>query len=245
MLQNTLYNYQLHERERIKAEKDKAYLQKWIIGFVFISLLMISIILLLKYLRKSDLLKLHEALDNLSILRQSINAGLSNSGEENMQSESGIIETRKELRKSGRTPDVHELRDRLISELEKLQNDNNLHTEISNIILYSDAYVKLQDYIRKEKVISETNPLWDELENVVISSSKDFKYHIQLMSGGKLNGKDYHLALLIKCGVTPTQLSLLLGRTKGTISYRRESLCLKIFGSKLGAKTTDELIRLL
>ena len=75
--------------------------------------------------------------------------------------------------------------------------------------------------------------------------SPNFKSNLHLLTGGKLSVQDYRLALLIKCGVTPTQLISLLGRTKGTISYRRETLCYRVFEEKLGSKVIDGIIRLL
>ena len=38
-------------------------------------------------------------------------------------------------------------------------------------------------------------------------------------------------------------MMVLLGKAKGTISYRREAMCIKIFGKKLGAKFMDGIIR--
>lgn len=111
--------------------------------------------------------------------------------------------------------------------------------------LSSVVYSSIQNYILNEKIISDKNSLWDEIEETVIKSSPNFKYRLQLLIGENLKAADYHLALLIKCGVTPTQMSRLIGRAKATISYRRDALCVKIFGEKLGVKAIDDIIRLL
>lgn len=87
--------------------------------------------------------------------------------------------------------------------------------------------------------------LWRKLEESVIDSSREFKYRLNLLTGGKIKTQDYHVALLIKCGISPTNISILIGRAKGTVSYRREALCEKVFGEKYGVKVIDDVIRLL
>ncbi len=38
-------------------------------------------------------------------------------------------------------------------------------------------------------------------------------------------------------------MTVLVGKAKGTISYRREALCVRIFGRNLGAKVIDDIIQ--
>ena len=73
----------------------------------------------------------------------------------------------------------------------------------------------------------------------------DFKANLRLLTQSRLTSLDLHTALLIKCHFTPTQMSVLLGRSKGTIVSRRETLSLKIFDEKIGTKVIDGIIRLL
>ena len=121
---------------------------------------------------------------------------------------------------------AEQLREKLLS----LQKSSNLSRDVSSIILESEAYAKLQNFIANYKYIHESNKIWNELETAIIKSSPKFKTHLQLLTGGNLKAQDLHLALLIKCGVTPTQMTVLVGKAKGTISYRREALCVRIFG---------------
>ncbi len=60
-----------------------------------------------------------------------------------------------------------------------------------------------------------------------------------------MKASEFHLALLIKCGITPTKIATLVGRTKATIAYRRETLGFKFFDQKLGLSAIDDIIRLL
>ena len=53
------------------------------------------------------------------------------------------------------------------------------------------------------------------------------------------------MALLIRCGLKPTEVAILLGRSKGALSSRRGYICEMIFGEKLGVKVMDDIIWLL
>ncbi len=235
LLQNSFYNYQLHDRQRVAAEETKAGLQRWIAGILVVVFVLVMCVLYLKNRSKSQLLQLHEALNNINLLKQTLN---------NPVCETPVV-------RDGESPDVHsvpaqdyrELQIQLRNELLELQQSCAQMPAVPQEILQSEACERLQQYIRNGDIIAENDDIWTDLERVVSKSSKDFKYRLQLLTGGALKRADYHVALLIKCGVTPTQMTSLLGRTKGTISYRREALCQKVFERNLGAKVIDDVIR--
>lgn len=212
------------------------------------TLLVICIIsLYLKYKNSKNLLQLHEALDDLAKLRIKLKEKDQQKGICTDSQQQSPDKTNTEIDEAKTL--IHETQQELVAryknDLLSLQQNNKSKKEISPKILNSEAYAKLQDHISKEKFLSESNPLWNQLEKAVISSSGNFKYNLQLLTGGNIKIIDYHLSLLIKCGVTPTQMTILVGKTKGGISYRREELCRKCFGSNLGAKVIDDIIRLL
>ena len=109
----------------------------------------------------------------------------------------------------------------------------------------SDVYKTISQCIQGKQVIPEEHKLWSEIEDIVIKSSPDFKYRLQLLVGDELKKSDLHMALLIKCGIKPTNISILVGRAKATIAYRRETLGTKFFGRKMDISTIDKIIRLL
>lgn len=222
LLQNSFYNYKIHERERRKADETTRKLIIAIACMVGLVLIMLIVILYLKDQNKSNLLKLHEALYNLQKFHNS---------------ELSAAEAAHPTK-----PDSHELRVKMVEEILSLQHTGEISTGVSPIIIQSPAYAQLQTYIANKQIIVDDNPLWKELENAVHLSAVNFKHHLLLLTGGKLKDTSYHIAILIKCGVTPTQMTHLMGRTKGTISYRRESLCRQIFGENLGVKVFDGII---
>lgn len=231
--QHNFYNYQLHEREKLSAWKEKETFLKWLYIISIVAVILIITVLALNINRKKQQLRLHEALDNISKLKSSLN---NHASAESSESAS------KDIAKETTT---ESLRNRLREELLGMYNKNKERVAIPSAILQSEAYKELQSYVAAGKIIPLDSHLWELLESVVIESSPNFKYNLQLLTGGNLSSQDYRLALLIKCGVTPTQMISLLGRTKGTISYRREALCYKVFDQKLGTKVIDGIIRLL
>ena len=233
MNQHNFYNYQLHEREKQSAQKEKEKFLKWLYIISIVVVVLVITILALNIGRKKQQLRLHEALDNISKLK----ASLSNHNSTD-NSDSGPKEIAKETT-------TESLRNRLRDDLLSIYNNDKKQGEIPSAILRSEAYQELQSYVAGGKVIPLDSLLWEQMEAAVMDCSPNFKYNLQLLTGGNLSSQDYRLALLIKCGITPTQMISLLGRTKGTVSYRREALCYKVFDQKLGSKVIDGIIRLL
>lgn len=233
MNQHNFYNYQLHEREKQSAQKEKEKFLKWLYIISIVVVVLVITILALNIGRKKQQLRLHEALDNISKLK----ASLSNHNSTD-NSDSGPKEIAKETT-------TESLRNRLRDDLLSIYNKDKKQGEIPSAILKSEAYKELQSYVAGGKVIPLDSLLWEQMDAAVMECSPNFKYNLQLLTGGNLSSQDYRLALLIKCGVTPTQMISLLGRTKGTVSYRREALCYKVFDQKLGSKVIDGIIRLL
>lgn len=233
MNQHNFYNYQLHEREKQSAQEEKEKFLKWLYIISIVVVVLVITILALNIGRKKQQLRLHEALDNISKLKASLS---NHSSTDN--SDSGSKEIAKETT-------TESLRNRLRDDLLSIYNKDKKQGEIPSAILKSEAYKELQSYVAGGKVIPLDSLLWEQMEAAVMECSPNFKYNLQLLTGGNLSSQDYRLALLIKCGVTPTQMISLLGRTKGTVSYRREALCYKVFDQKLGSKVIDGIIRLL
>lgn len=224
--EQNFYNYQLHEKEREKAETFSARLIKWIFGISFLCFILAVTILYYKNKTKKTLLKLHIALNNIDKLNENISAGNHNLNSTNN------IEDEQELREK--------LKDKLLSIYHK-----NGDMPLSKTILDSDVYNKLLEYIKDEKIISHDDIFWEELEETIIKSSPDFKNNLQLLVQSHLTTIDYHTALLIKCHIQPSQMATLLGRTRSAIVSRRATLSIKIFGEKIGTKVIDHIIRLL
>lgn len=218
LTQQALYNYQLQERRRIKAEAANSRLRMAITGIVVLMLVFLVIVLFWKNRVKAEMLSLRRAIADLDRLQG---------------------------RPADTQPEsVHALREQLEKRLNQLSADST-SASVPESILVSDAYRRLQEIVKERRALRDDEDIWAALEAVVIECSPKFKESLTLLTGGSLTEQEYRTALLIKCGCQPLQMATLFGRTKGTIVSRRESISQKAFGRKLGTKAIDTIIRML
>lgn len=222
LIQNAFYNYQVHQRERIKAESSKQTIVIYLIIAAILTLLSLCALTFVAYRRKKIQLSLQTTVLELEQLRKSIS-----------NSNNAPTEPCKR--------DI--LREKLISEIRLLQNHISRPIAPPDIVTNSTTYAQITKMISEGKSISDKNRIWAELEQLFLQSHPLFKYRLQLLVGAPLKPHDYHLILLIKCGFTPSQTTLLLGRAKGTISYRRRHVCEMILGDKIDSDLIDNVIR--
>ncbi len=237
ILQNSMYNYSVHERQRIAAEESRDKMWNVVVGVVVLSLLLCIVVIYLKNRNNQQLIKLHETLELVSVLKERVTKDNIHNVSYVADEDSGLPEVL--------TSDVESLRKRLRDELLSLQKGNTTSENISLDIFNSKVYADIREYLEQGKPIPEKSDIWDDLRSVVQNASGDFMEHLHLLAGGRLNNQDVDMAMLIKCGFTPSQVSILLARSKGTITYRRDVLSKKIFNQKMGTKELDNLIRLL
>lgn len=255
LLQTSLYNYETQEREKIKSEKSKRYYML-IAGFSVTIILSLTVITL--YFRNKstrNLLQYHLALQDITLLRKSLDSLSKLEDEQNEIQQSSRSNDSEKITTSfndtidnlsdSENNEIEMARELLKAELLTLQKEGLAKKEVSESIKTSSVYEKIQDYVLNKKLITDIDPLWDELETTVLEESPKFKSRLYLLAGERLKKDAYHLALLIRCGFRPSELSILSGRTKGAISSRRGYLCSSIFGEKYGAAVMDDIILLL
>lgn len=248
--QQNLYNYQLHENKRAEAERVSNVLKQWIAAFTLLIIVLMLISLYLKNKSKNKIIELQQALNIIEKLKYELSKRqirhLSDTIEVtvNQPEEKEPYSHDEKGQKTSENVE-QELREQLKNELIALYESSSSQAIISPIILQSDAYQKIQEYIRDGKTIKDCDVLWNEIEEVVISSSPKFKTNLNLLTVGNLTAIDFHTALLIKCGIKPSKMTTLLGRSNGAIVSRRETLCMKILDEKSGVKVIDAIIRLL
>lgn len=240
LIQDSFYNYQLHQRERVKTEGRNRILHNWLLGILIVVLCLILCLLYLKNRNKAQLLQLHEAIDNIALLRQSLKEADKKRNVCLSATEAKAKKT--EDNTNDASQNIQALRTRLRKELLSICSSHDNSYTVSPVILESEVYKRIKDYISNDRVIPESNPIWGDLEEIVLKSSPEFKYRLSLLTGGKLKLSDLHLALLIKCGISSTNISTLLGRAKSTIAYRKDILGLKAFEQKLETGLIESII---
>lgn len=240
----------------ILIERENLNLKRLLSYSVFSLLLLLIVILYLQNRDKNKIITLQATLYDYKKLEESIKKRhYPERGDErgecnNREKISSQFESSPSLEsvfdKLSLTNSQGALKVELKKQIAKLCVESESMSEISPDILKSKPYQVIQEYIYNRSLIPVSNEkLWNDLEKVVIKGSKDFKKRLSLLFGGQIDTADLRLALLIKCGITPSQKAILLGRTKSTITYRRGILCSKLLGKDFDTSQLDKIIRAL
>lgn len=238
LFQTSFYNYQKHLRENIKSEKKNKVLTNCLWAFFVILLLSLVCILYLKYRNKSHQLQIQQTNEIVNQLREELKyyeAELSKNISEYI-SRPDIDTT---------SPKIQQLREKLFEKYKSLSSALKTRYVVPNTILESEAYKKIQKFIKDDRVIPDSNPVWQELENAISETSPDFIHLLRVLSNGSISKQEIYLTLLIKCGISTTNIAKLLGITKQGIVYRKNNIINKIFGEKLERGAFDSIIHLL
>ncbi len=243
LLQNGQYNYSVHERERDKAEKEKSKLFIWLLCSLVIILILSFLYLFQILRRKMQTIMLYKAYTLMSVLGRKIRR--ERNGEHLLIGYAPMEEFDEEAKDIIYINDRASLREILLNNVYTLVESGKDSYSVSPIIYESSAYKRLMEAVSNNEILNNNEKFWDELEDAVIKESKNFMKNLSILLGGRIKESERRVALLVKCGVKPTEMKKLLSLEKGTISYRRSALGEKAFGKKLDTKTVDKLIRLL
>lgn len=255
IIQKSYYNYEDHEKGRVKAEER----QKRLGIYLLISLIAVAVFVLFifwqKYRNHKNLLKIQLLLDKLNTLNQLIQRKENNPAtkectdceeiecrNDEKENKIEIEENKDQLRSKN---DLKELKEVLKTELLNLYEKSENETTPDMSAIDPDAYLILMDYIEKDKILLEDDGLWERLEESVLVTYPSFKKNLLILTDGRSTRLDLQTCILIKFGITTTQMMKLLGRSKGAIISRRQYLGKKIFGMDTGIKLVDGVIKLI
>ena len=238
LMQDAFYNYSLHEKERAESDRQKLEMQKKITVVLCIAVLLLVLVFYFAIRSKNNKIKLHEAINELRTLKAQLMPPSSNSESKNEENEKLNDENAHHYSLS-----THDLQNELRREWLEIYNTMTDPPVISNEILASDAYKELVSRIGNEKNVPSNSPLWKEIEQAILNISPDFDQRLKILMGRKPKTDEYHLVLLIKCGISSTQSAKLFSVVKSAVNYRRKILAKSLFGSEDEVKALDYIIR--
>ncbi|MDE6279492.1 MAG: hypothetical protein K2M05_05915, partial [Paramuribaculum sp.] len=230
--QQSHLNYEHHQQLKDAAEKASTSLTNSVVMTVLAIMLLAIITLYIISRNKRRIIELHTALEYTGYLQQQL--GTPPEPETDSQNRVLVYDG---------TETVSDLRERLRKRLYNIYSNSPQPVTPSNLIIDQKPYLKLKKQISRKKPLSSSDPLWEELKAMILEISPNFIFNLKLLTGGNINSHDLHTALLIKCGVAPSDMTILLNRKKSTIASRRESLCYRVFDKQLGTKVIDGIIR--
>lgn len=236
-MQVSAFNYSSKQREIEKLEEKHNKMMVWLLSGIILLLLFSFLLVTMLSRGKIRNLKHQIALEKIRNLQEKL---------KNVSVSTNIDKISSMTLSDKKVQDLKREEDRLLLR-EKIREAASSVNEVAvpSQILESDVYGVLQKYIKNEKIIPPHSKIWKDLDALIAVVSPDFKKTLTTLMNGKETQNDIETCLLIKCGIGPTGMSILLGKSPGAIVSRRDNISQKIFDEKIGTKLTDIVIRLL
>ena len=227
LIQNSYYNYNKHLRDKETLERSNERIRHVLILTLLLTSLLCVIILYMKYRNTRQALRLRDTLNIVTAISSELSE---------LKSENQVKSNMPLL-----APSDDEMRQQLLDKLNYIEKSGE-HISIPDTILSSELYKTLNTLIKENKGISDSNPIWQNLESLILTHSPNFKDTLMKLTNGKMSKADIQIALLVRFGISPSGMAILLNLSPGSISSRRNNLCKKIFGKNLGTKAIDTII---
>lgn len=220
IVQNSMYNYSLHERRSQKLLSEKRVLATWLSSAVTLVMLLIVMVLIMRQHNARKIASLQKSLAALEALLQ--NRRLP------PVAESSSITT---LRASIQA----KLTEAAKAPMPRLPED----------LLNSPGYLFIQKHLASATPIPAYSPDWVAIAESITLSYPSFFENLSKLSSGKMKEEDKHLAMLIKMQFTPMQTTILMARSKSTNSYHRRAILNAILPHFNNVTLLDKIIYLL
>lgn len=237
---NSLYNYNLREKENLILKADNA--NKKLTLAITISLIFTLFVILITYIyRNKQKQKLQT--ERLRRLKKVL---YEQSAEYIQKNNEKITALEQEIK---RTSDENLL---LIERIEEqradliLANETAIRKQAKNEsakarITTTDIYKSIQNHIKRDKVINAQE--WKELDEMINREIIDFKTN--LYSYYNISPHEYRICMLIRLEFSPTDIATLLGCTTSAVSKARKRLQEKFFNDHRAGKDFDQFIKAL
>lgn len=237
---NSLYNYNLREKENLILKADNA--NKKVALTITISLIFTLFVILITYIyRNKQKQKLQT--ERLKRLKKVL---YEQSAEYIQKNNEKITALEQEIK---RTSNENLL---LIERIEEqradliLANETAIRKQAKNEsakarIATTDIYKSIQNHIKRDKVINAQE--WKELDEMINREIIDFKTN--LYSYYNISPHEYHICMLIRLEFPPTDIATLLGCTTSAVSKARKRLQEKFFSDEGTPKDFDIFIKAL
>lgn len=248
MIQNSRYNYNIHVEKRRKAETEKVETERkflaWIIASLIVIFVLISKISQAKVRNKINELRLRVAIQLAKELRYKLLLKLGNAD----NCPNPIITATHSDPKSEKakqllltfTPQQEKLRKELLQELSSLGSLTSSSPKVDDGLPDSPIVKELRKMLDSKKAIKDD--MWEKIETAVLRVAPEFKSTLNILTLDKMTDREYQVALLMRCGIKPKEISSLLSRGKSAITDRRRALSQKIFGDNAEKGALDNLI---
>lgn len=145
---------------------------------------------------------------------------------------------------------ANDMNTELVRQLEKQKSDLMIANEnaereqdkkqrADNALTKSDAWDIIEKRLEQGKMINESD--WETIDESVNGIVENFK--LRLYSLYRLSAQEYRVCLLVRLGVSASEISSLIGRSASAVSLLRKRLYMKMFKKEGTQKDFDEFIK--
>ena len=248
LIQNSRYNYNLKQQEREHAIAEKLRAEKErnavIASAAIIILVLVSGCFYIVYNNLWSEIKIRTAiqLTNYILYKSTHNLEYKKRDiEKASPQETHLIGYKIPSSKISRKNVRGIIREELLCNIRHLNGADFPPPAVDSILSQSDIVIELQQMVKINKGLPAKDPKWEEIDKAIHRVIPDFKSNLKILSLGRMDEREYRVAMLIKCGFKPAQISSLLLKGKSAATDRRRSLASKI----LGATDTAEIDRII
>ena len=220
MMQNTMYNYALHEREKEQIASAKNRLQRWLLTAGIVVAILVFAAGWYKYRLAVKKVQLTRSENLLLTLEREHK------------------ETLTELSRLKDGVSVKEMFGRLVEQSRGIIESKKKYYE------ESAPYRKIVVALEQEKILALTDEVWDELDECIRKESETFD---EIVSGDirkSLSAMEYAVLLMIKAGFGSNDIGKALGRAKSSITYPRSQIRKKVFFDQIEKNDLVNAIRM-
>ena len=240
-LVNSLYNYQIQEKENHELEIKNNRAHVLLLLLTILALVVIIICTFLVLLHKNRRIRAELYIERLKHVQDKVYRESADMLAENNRKIASLEQELEQMRLSGTTDDNQK---KVIIKL--LENENkNLGMKIH---LKEDANLRMKtSQLRKSlreraKVLDEIHDdEWKDIESFLTIIFPDFINRLLVI--GKLNKSEYRTSLLLKCQLMPSEIAYLLGLSPGGVSNIRRRLSQNILNQPTNPAIWDQFIQ--
>lgn len=235
---NSLYNYNLREKENLALKTENAN-RKFTLTII-ISIVCILTMVVITYIYRN---RQKQKIQTERLKR--LNKELYRQSEEYIQQNKKKIDAlEQELKRTSNENHqlierIEEQRADLILANEAAMIKRNKNESSKARIAATDIYRTIHDHIKKEKVINDRE--WTILEETINREIDDFKDN--LYGYHNISQQEFHICVLIRLDFSPKDMAVLLGCTTSAVSKIRKRLQEKFFSDSGTPKDFDRFIK--
>lgn len=243
---DALYNYHKFEKENIKLKKENFNHRNLIFFLVLVALfsLLLFAVFWQKNKRKEQTMLLQQ--EKLKRQQEKLKQYSQEQIEENKKR---IEELSWQLENVVKDKDLLH-RNLLLVQKEQIEKDNRRIEEMQEMQRKVEAGLYMTNIYNKFQTVANSKEKsqllkiedWQELQEQVDEAYGGFTTRLKELYP-QISEKELHICLLIKIGVTPTQMATIMISSKQDISSVRSRLYTKLSGTKGSSKQCDQLVQ--